>query len=247
MKKINAALLLCVLAPFAHAAGVSGLPSKPKFVGPVEITGSPITPVTHPQLRFSGSTNTVAGSIKFRRNGKQFWHLEADSSPSSPLVLYRYDDNGAYLGTPLDINRQTGVATFEVVKSIQSCATGYLRVSVNDCRVNGYAADTAATGGTCTALAAPATGAQYMDVAAELTVLSQNLVGFRSVSLAAYTDAACTSQDRAVSGGVYEQFATALNTTLARLPVVMRTRIVSGNVYLKSANNFSYRVVSYTD
>jgi hypothetical protein len=68
------------------------------------------------------AANSTGTTFSFQKNGVQRWALyaggpEAESTGNvgSEFTIYRYADDGAYLGAPLIINRATGNATFEKI------------------------------------------------------------------------------------------------------------------------------------
>lgn len=108
------------------------------FSGPVTINGAAFdgVPFTISITGAPGNTNfpTIDAplnswrSIMGTTSGVDRWHLslgngteEAGANAGCDFALYSYDDTGAYLDAPLQINRQTSEATFS---GYVTCASG---------------------------------------------------------------------------------------------------------------------------
>ena len=75
-------------------------------------------------LTLDGGT-TQEAVLRIKRGGQNRWSLAADiDSVGGDLNLYRYDASGALLGTPLSIDRDTGVVDFAVTPTVAGVPIG---------------------------------------------------------------------------------------------------------------------------
>jgi len=90
-----------------RALSVSRATGAATFGGTITAAGGTMTG----NLSLDGAMSDVR-AVQWQEGGVNRWALFRYPDPGGNLFLYRYDDAGGYLGTPLLINRATGAATF---------------------------------------------------------------------------------------------------------------------------------------
>jgi hypothetical protein len=80
-------------------------------VGSLTSTGDVIISKATPSMQFNRTDTGYAG-FYWMQSDTQYWFLAMDNNTGGNLSLHRYNNSGSYLGTPLSINRTTGIATF---------------------------------------------------------------------------------------------------------------------------------------
>lgn len=245
MKRMILCFLTLLLLPSLAAAGVSGLPARPKFKY-VQIDSSPLPVGNDPvQLLINGNGSQIArmrincgaaagacaSTYLMGNNGLRRWGVRKNQSPEdavsglgpnsgSNFEIESFDDSGNHLDAPISIDRKSSDITItQRLLSVRACATGYTRIAPNYCAANGTVTAATITTNACTQTAAIAglSTATAVKFQVRQNLTARNLVAENVLTTSAYrpTDTTCATSGRGVFFRSFEYVATADGTPIA--------------------------------